>query len=224
MTGRRVEDGEELRLGDVRVVLSLADFPARRPPAPALPPRVPARRAPRPARRRSRAWVPVVAVVGLGVLGFGLFASWRLFQTLRMGGLGFGRSNAPAAVAAPPEAPDPAGTSGSAAGSEPEPQWPPPVEPGARQEVESAVTGVEGAFREGRLEAVSSVLHPVIGADYGRAFAAHQAELPRVADLLATRKLVLLTPGWAEYEVTEGGKTFRVTFEKVKGKWLLSSL
>ena len=71
---------------------------------------------------------------------------------------------------------------------------------------------------------MSSVLHPVIGADYGRAFAAHQAELPRVADLLATRKLVLLTPGWAEYEVTEGGKTFRVTFEKVKGRWVLSSL
>jgi hypothetical protein len=168
--------------------------------------------------------VPLVSVVGLVLLGLGLFASWRLFQELRIGAVGFGFSRgAEETTAAVTEAGD-SGSSGATATTEPEPQWPPPIEAGAKQEVEEAVTGVEGAFREGRLEAVSSVLHPAVGESYGRAFAAHQAELSRVADLLATRQLVLLVPGWAEYEVTEGGKKFRVTFEKVKGKWVLSSL
>ena len=161
------------------------------------------------------------------MIGFGLFASWRLFHELRMGAVGFGFSRgAEETTAAATEA----GDSGSSAATEAtaatetEPPWPPPIEPGAKQEVEEAVTGAEGAFREGRLEAVGSVLHPSVGESYGRVFAAHQAELTRVADLLATRKLVLLTPDWAEYEVTERGKAFRVTFEKVKGKWVLSSL
>lgn len=168
--------------------------------------------------------MPVAVVVGLGMLGFGLFASWRLIHELRMGAFGFGLSRG--TDEAPAAATESGGTGASNAttATETEPPWPPPIEAGAKQEVEEAVTGVEGAFREGQLEAVSSVLHPAVGESYGRAFAAHAGELSRVADLLATRQLVLLAPGWAEYEVTERGKTFRVTFEKVKGKWVLSSL
>jgi len=45
-----------------------------------------------------------------------------------------------------------------------------------------------------------------------------------VADLLATRKLVGVTDGMAEYEVTENGETFYVTFESWGEQWYLSSL
>lgn len=213
VTGRMVEDGEELRLGDVRVVLSL-------PEAPPLAPHGTARSAPRaappPASPRSPpSWASACSASASSRRGTCSRSSgWR--PSFRLLARRHETSASTADSGGRPSAP--------AAANELEPPWPPPIEPGARQEVESAVTGVEGAFREGRLEAVASVLHPSVGEGYGRVFAAHQAELPRVADLLSTRKLVLLTPDRAEYEVAERGRTFRVTFEKVKGNWVLSSL
>ena len=55
-------------------------------------------------------------------------------------------------------------------------------------------------------------------------FEAHRDELERVADLLATRRLVAATYDIAEYEVTENGRTFTVTFEPWGETWYLSSL
>ena len=92
------------------------------------------------------------------------------------------------------------------------------------QQLEQSIDQLEAAFRAGDLETVIDLTHPAMRADYQAIFEAHQAELARVADLLATRQLVHATYGMAEYEVTENGRTFSVVFEPWGQQWYLSSL
>ena len=92
------------------------------------------------------------------------------------------------------------------------------------QQLEQSITQLEAAFRAGDLKTVIDLTHPAMRADYQAIFAAHQADLARVADLLATRQLVHVTYGMAEYEVTENGLTFSVIFEPWGQQWYLSSL
>lgn len=98
------------------------------------------------------------------------------------------------------------------------------VDPEILQTLEESVTQIEAAFRAGDVETVLSLTHPAMRADYQAMFQAHQAELSRVADLLATRQLVQATASMAEYEVTENGRTFSVIFEAWGDQWYLSSL
>jgi hypothetical protein len=92
------------------------------------------------------------------------------------------------------------------------------------QQLEQSIDQLEAAFRSGDLKTVIDLTHPAMRADYQAIFEAHQAELARVADLLATRRLVHATYGMAEYEVTENGRTFSVILEPWGQQWYLSSL
>jgi hypothetical protein len=92
------------------------------------------------------------------------------------------------------------------------------------QLLEQSVGRIEAAFRAGDVETVINLTHPARHADYGPIFEAHRGELQRVADLLATRRLVAANYGMAEYEVTEDGRTFSVTFEPWGETWYLSGL
>ena len=66
--------------------------------------------------------------------------------------------------------------------------------------------------------------HPLVQGEYKKIFEAHATELDRVAKLLKTRKLIAINRNIAEYEVTEDGETFVVTFEKIGEKWCLTGL
>lgn len=90
--------------------------------------------------------------------------------------------------------------------------------------LEASVGRLEDALRKGDLALVNDLTHPAARDEYGPIFAAHQNELSRVADLLATRRLLAAVPGMAEYEVTENGRTFSVTFESWGETWYLSGL
>ena len=90
--------------------------------------------------------------------------------------------------------------------------------------LEKSAKQIEEAFRSGDVETVISLTHPAERSSYRTIFREHGADLKRVADLLATRKLVGVTDGMAEYEVTENGETFYVTFESWGEQWYLSSL
>ena len=92
------------------------------------------------------------------------------------------------------------------------------------QQLEQSVNQLEAAFRAGDVATVINLTHPAIRPDYQSIFEAHQAELSRVADLLATRRLVHVTYGMVEYAVTENGRTFSVIFEPWGEQWYLSSL
>ncbi len=102
--------------------------------------------------------------------------------------------------------------------------WPPPPDPVVEAEVDRAAASLEAAFRAGNVDEVFVHVHPAATESLRAAFGPRAAELPRVAVLLATRKLVVAEEAWAEYEVTEDGRAFAVVFEKVEGRWLLSSL
>lgn len=107
-------------------------------------------------------------------------------------------------------------------------QPPPPaemqVDTQTLQALENSVNRLETAFRAGDVETVINLTHPAMRSDYHSIFQAHQSELSRVADLLATRRLVHATYGMAEYEVSENGRTFSVIFEPWGEQWYLSSL
>ena len=89
--------------------------------------------------------------------------------------------------------------------------------------LEESVDQLEAAFRAGDLATVIDLTHPAMRADYRPIFETHQAQLERVAELLATRELVFAAYDIAEYEVTEEGRTFSVTFEPLGDVWYLTS-
>lgn len=85
------------------------------------------------------------------------------------------------------------------------------------------VDEIQGAFQRKDSAAIKAT-HPVRQAHYKEIFEKHQGELGRVAQLPATRKLIAIRSIIAEYEVTENGKTFGVTFEKLGDQWYLAKL
>lgn len=92
------------------------------------------------------------------------------------------------------------------------------------ESLEKSAGQIEEALRAGDVDAVINLTHPAERSTYRTIFEDHGADLERVAGLLATRKLVGVTDGMAEYEVTENGQTFYVTFESWGEQWYLSSL
>ena len=90
--------------------------------------------------------------------------------------------------------------------------------------LDADTTRIQAAFEKKDAVLATTLTHPAARADYGSIFKEHQTELTRVGALLGTRKLMVLTPEMAEFEVTENGRAFRITFEKYGGQWLLSGL
>jgi len=101
---------------------------------------------------------------------------------------------------------------------------PTPVPTDTFATIDAGVRMIEEAFRSRNLEAVLARVAPGKRDDFRAIFTPHRAELTRVADLLKTRRLASTTGSYAEYLVSDRGKTFPITFTRVDGVWCLMSL
>jgi|GEM_PF-3054548 len=99
-----------------------------------------------------------------------------------------------------------------------------PVPTDAPATIDAGVRRIEQAFRAGDVKTALELTVPTRREEYGKIFQAHRNELVKIADLLATRKLVTTTGSTAEFEVTSGRRTFPVFFFRIDGVWLLSEL
>lgn len=90
--------------------------------------------------------------------------------------------------------------------------------------IDAGVKAIENSFRASDVEAVLKQVVPVKRVLYQPIFTAHRAELPRIASLLATRKLVRTDGAYAEYTVVDAGRSFPVIFMRVDGVWCLLEL
>jgi hypothetical protein len=113
----------------------------------------------------------------------------------------------------------------------PSPQEPPqehgtaiPVPTDTPATIDAGVKNIEDAFRTGSPEAALKLVAPAKRSVYQPIFAAHRAELPRLATLLATRKFVATNGAYAEFTVTEAGHSFPVIFLRAEGTWCLLEL
>jgi len=79
----------------------------------------------------------------------------------------------------------------------------------------------EKALRAGDAQAATACIMPAYRKAYEAMLMADPATTTRAAELLATRKLVAEHGRQAQYEVTEGGKTYPVIFEKIDGRWFV---
>ena len=86
------------------------------------------------------------------------------------------------------------------------------------------VSQLQQACEDGDSAAATTLTHPAIRGDYAGIFEEHAEELPRLGRLLATRRLLKSNANLAEYEVTEDGETFIVTFERFGEEWFLRGL
>lgn len=100
----------------------------------------------------------------------------------------------------------------------------PPVPTDSPQVVDAGVRAIEQAFRAGKMDLIAQLTVPARRAEYRAIFAAHKTELPRVAALLRTRKLVATSGAAAEFQVTQGERVFSVFFERFDGVWRLARL
>ena len=223
MESALLSDGDEIRLGPFVLVYSGDRVAAPRP----VPPPPPVLRqgtgpAARPARRS-----PPPPKGGRGLLVAGLAAAVLLPSILAgvavLSSRKASRTEAASTATATPE-PTPAAPILPDEPLPPRSAWPPQPDPVVKAEVDRAAASLEAAFRAGNVDEVFVHVHPAATESLRAAFGPRAAELPRVAVLLATRKLVVAEETWAEYEVTEDGRAFAVVFEKLEGRWLLSSL
>jgi len=99
-----------------------------------------------------------------------------------------------------------------------------PVPTDAPATIDGGVRRIEQAFRAGDVKTALELTVPTRREEFGKIFQAHRNELVKIADLLATRKLVTTTGSTAEFEVTSGRRTFPVYFFRIDGVWLLSEL
>ncbi len=225
MEAALLRDGDEIRVGSFRLVFTedaVADVPCSPRRAPPPPP-VPAR--PLQGRRAHAPPAPAGARRTRGGLLLTLLAAALLLPSLFVGVvLLSGRKVSPDTTADPPPVPTPAAPP---LPDEPLPApapWPPPPDAAVKAEVDRAAASLEGALARGDVEEAFVHVHPAATESLRAAFEPRRAELPRVAALLSTRRLVVAEEAWAEYEVTEDGRSYSVVFEKVEGRWLLSWL
>lgn len=87
-----------------------------------------------------------------------------------------------------------------------------------------AAASLEKAFTASDADAAARLMDPRLQEQYRRNFQANKDAMPRVGKLLATRKLRMERGRLAEYEVSEDGRTFTLTFELVDGQWRLMGL
>jgi hypothetical protein len=80
------------------------------------------------------------------------------------------------------------------------------------------------ALKKNDPDAAIAYVHPEAVEHYREIFKSRPERLEKIAALLETRKPVFVTPDYAEYEVTDNGKTYTVIFEKVGENWLLTQL
>ena len=189
---------------------------------------------PRP-RRRSRA-VPslLLAVVVVGAAAFGVYrlnlipALIGQIDTLLGTALGTPAAPADGFVGADGEPVGSAtfGTPGEDVGSAPvvsaaTPFVAPDVDRGA---LDSDLASIEAAFASNDPAKVSAWVHPDARARLLGTFQANASRLDEVATLLSTRTPVFVTTEYAEYQVTDGGTTFTVVYQRSGDRWMLVGL
>lgn len=84
------------------------------------------------------------------------------------------------------------------------------------------VAKIEKALRSNDVDSVAEFLHPESSPELLPVLAEHEQELERIGAMLKSRKLLYADASYAEYEVTENGRTYIMIFEKVDGVWRLS--
>lgn len=92
-----------------------------------------------------------------------------------------------------------------------------------RKALDIAVGRIASALQKKDVALATAAMHPAIRETYQGVFEERREDLARLAAVLATRKLVVITTDLAEYKVTEHGREFRISFEKHEGEWMLSS-
>lgn len=225
--GHRMEaalltDGDEVRIGPFRIIFSSGPSPVLgSPPPPPPPPRS------APPRRARAPRTGQVAGGRTGAFVAGLVALTLVPAVVAALAFRGGRRETPPAAAPPAAVPGEPAPEAPPLPDEPLPpaaSWPPAPDAAVAAEVDRAAASLEAALGAGKVEEALVHVHPAAASELRAAFEPRRAELPRVARLLATRKLVVAEEAWAEYEVTEDGRTYAVVFEKQEGRWLLSSL
>lgn len=99
-----------------------------------------------------------------------------------------------------------------------------PVATDSAKNIDAGVEKIAAAFRAGDLARISPLITPARHDQYMQIFTEHQAQLTRVANMLATRKLVTTSGAHAEYTVTDNGERFSIYFERIDGIWCLAGL
>lgn len=124
----------------------------------------------------------------------------------------------------------------AAAAPEPKPDPAPVAPPGPERPVqaqvptdtpqvlEAGVRRIENAFRAKNVDEILTLVAPEKYDLYRQMCAEHRDDLARIADLLGTRRLVATTASYAEFEVTDRGATFFVTFVRIDGVWCLENI
>lgn len=93
-----------------------------------------------------------------------------------------------------------------------------------KKELEQDLKAIEAAFSEGKLEAIEPLLHPQMQGQLMETFRKNENRLAEVSDLLKTRKPIILSDGYAEYQVEDNGKFYTAIFQKIEGRWVLTGL
>jgi len=192
-----------------------------------------------PQRRRSGngAAYLLVAVVVLGAAAFGTYrlnlvpALTRQVDTLigtAGGGGAAGGTPAPSFVAADgnPVDGDSFGEPAASAAAESAPSADHPfIAPDVdRDTLDADLKSIEAAFAGKDPAKVKEWVHPDARARLMRVFEANAGRLDTIATLLATRRPVFVGAEYAEYEVTDKGRTYTVVYQRSGDHWLLVEL
>jgi hypothetical protein len=97
----------------------------------------------------------------------------------------------------------------------------PDVDRGA---LDADLASVEAAFAGKDAAKVKEWVHPDAQARLMRVFEANAGHLDSVATLLATRRPVFVGTEYAEYEVTDKGRTYTVVLQRSGDHWMLVAL
>ncbi len=93
----------------------------------------------------------------------------------------------------------------------------------AHTQIDPHVARLTEAASSGNLQTVLSMTMTEAREDLRMAFEAHPERMERFGRLLASRRLKAVEGNLAEFEVTEEGRVFVVTFQRVGDNWALHS-
>jgi len=179
----------------------------------------------------------LVAVVVLGAAAFGAYrmnlvpALTRQVDTLigtAGGGGAAGATPAPSFVAADgtPVDGDSFGEPAASAAAVSEATADHPfIAPGVdRGALDADLKSIESAFATRDPARIAAWVHPDARAGLGKVFETNADRLDEIATLLATRRPVFVGTEYAEYEVTDKGRTFTVVYQRSGDHWMLVGL
>jgi len=90
--------------------------------------------------------------------------------------------------------------------------------------LDADLNGIEDAFATNNPEKVMEWVHPAAQEHFRDTFTRNKDKLNEIAVLMKTRKPVFVSDKYAEYEVTDNGKTYTVTYQKSGEHWMLTGL